>query len=92
MCSSDLAAKEQVPYGVERYSRETRRLYGVMDSHLARNAFLAGDYSVADIATFPWVARHEWQKVDLAGFPNVKRWFDLIAARPAVAKGMAVPA
>ena len=53
-------------------------------------AYLATDYSIADIATFPWCARHEWQGVDLAEFPNVKRWYDTIAARPAVARGMAV--
>jgi GSH-dependent disulfide-bond oxidoreductase len=53
--------------------------------------YLAGDYSIADIATFPWVARHEWHKVDLADFAAVKRWYDAIAARPAVARGMAIP-
>jgi len=85
-------AKEQVPYGIERYSRETRRLYGVMDKHLAGTPFLAaGEYTIADIATYPWVARHEWHKVELAEFPNVKRWFDTIGRRPAVARGMAVP-
>jgi len=85
------AAKEQVPYAIERYTRETRRLYGVLDGHLNNNAYLAGDYSIADIATYPWVARHEWHKVELADFPAVKRWFDAISARPAVRKGMAVP-
>jgi len=84
------AAPEKVPYGIERYSKETRRLYGVMDKRLGEVAYLAGEYSIADIATYPWVARHEHHKVDLAGFPNVKRWFDAIGARPAVAKGMAV--
>ena len=85
------AAPEKVPYGIERYSKETRRLYGVMDRRLGEAAYLAGaDYSIADIATYPWVARHEHHKVDLAEFPNVKRWFDAISARPAVAKGMAV--
>ncbi|HEX6829575.1 MAG TPA: glutathione S-transferase N-terminal domain-containing protein [Burkholderiales bacterium] len=86
-------AKEQVPYAIERYGKETRRLYGVMDRQLAANAYLAGpDYTIADIATFPWVARHEWHQVDLAEFPSVKRWFDAIGARPAVQRGMAVPA
>jgi len=85
-------AKEQVPYGMERYSRETRRLYGVMNGRLAGTPFLAaGEYTIADIATYPWVARHEWHKVELAEFPNVKRWFDTIGRRPAVARGMAVP-
>lgn len=84
-------APEKVPYGIERYSKETRRLYGVMDKRLEQNEFLAGNpYSIADIATYPWVARHEYHQVDLAEFPNVKRWFDAISARPPVAKGMAV--
>ena len=84
-------AKEQVPYGIKRYSDETRRLYGVLQKRLSEAEYLAGEYSIADIATFPWVARFEWHKVDLADFPAVKRWFDRIHARPAVAKGMAVP-
>ena len=85
------AAKEPVPYGIERYTKETRRLYGVLNRRLTHRDFLAEEYSIADIATFPWVARHEWHKVDLSEFPHVKRWFDTIAARPAVARGMAVP-
>jgi GST-like protein len=86
------AAKEQVPYAIERYSKETRRLYSVLDGHLKDHAYLADDYSIADIATYPWVARHEWHKVELGDFPNVKRWYDAISARPAVKKGMDVPA
>jgi GST-like protein len=85
-------AKEQVPYAMKRYSDETRRLYRVLEARLGQAPFLAGEYSIADIATYPWVARHEWHKVDLAEFPAVKRWFDTISARPAVARGMAVPA
>ncbi|MSO89926.1 MAG: glutathione S-transferase family protein [Rhodospirillaceae bacterium] len=85
-------AKEKVPYAIERYCTETRRLYGVLDRRLAERDYLAGDYSIADIATFPWVARHDWQEVALEDFPNVKRWFDAIAARPAVVRGLAVPA
>ena len=85
------AAPEQVPYGIKRYTDETRRLYGVLDKRLAESAFLADEYSIADIATFPWIARHEWHKVDLAEFPNVKRWYDTINRRPAVVRGMAVP-
>jgi GST-like protein len=85
------AAKEQVPYAIERYSKETRRLYGVLDGHLEDHAYLADDYSIADIATYPWVARHEWHKVELGDFPAVKRWYDAISARPAVKKGMDVP-
>ena len=85
------AAKEQVPYAIERFGKETRRLYGVLDGHLKDHACLAGEYSIADVATYPWVARHEWHKVDLNDFPGVKRWFDAISARPAVKKGMDVP-
>jgi len=86
------AAPEQVPYGIQRYTDEARRLYGVLDRRLAEAAYLADEYSIADIATFPWIARHEWHKVDLAEFPNVKRWYDTINRRPAVVRGMAVPA
>lgn len=86
------AAKEQVPYAIERYTKETQRLYGVLDAHLRQVEYLAGDYSIADIATYPWVARHEWHRTDLNDFTNVKRWFDAIAARTAVQRGMKVPA
>jgi GST-like protein len=85
------SAKEQVPYGIKRYTDETRRLYGVLQKRLSEAEYVADEYSIADIATFPWVARFEWHKVDLADFPAVKRWFDTINARPAVQKGMAVP-
>jgi GST-like protein len=85
------AAPEPVPYAIERYSKETRRLYGVLDKHLAGRQWLGSEYSVADIATYPWVARYEWHKVDLADFPNVKRWFDSIGQRPAVQQGMKIP-
>jgi GST-like protein len=85
-------APEQIPYAVDRYTNETKRLYGVMDKRLADHAYLAGDdYTIADIATFPWAARHEWQGVDLADFPNLKRWYDAIWDRPAVKKGFEVP-
>jgi GST-like protein len=85
------AAKETVPYAIERYKTETRRLYGVLDQHLAGHEYLAGEYSIADIATYPWVARHGWHQVELADFPQVRRWFDAIGARPAVQAGMKVP-
>jgi GST-like protein len=87
------ARKDEIPYGSERYGNEAKRLYGVMDAQLGRNKYLSGpEYTIADIATYPWVARHEWHRVDLAGFPNVKRWYEALGARPAVMKGMAVPA
>ena len=85
------AAKEPVPYAIERYTKETRRLYGVLDGRLEDREYLADEYSIADIATYPWVARYEWHKTQLEDFPHVKRWFDRISARPAVQKGMAVP-
>lgn len=85
------AAPEPVPYAIERYTQETRRLYGVMDGHLERQEYMANEYSIADIATYPWVARHDWHKVELSDFPAVKRWFDRIGARQAVQAGMKVP-
>jgi GSH-dependent disulfide-bond oxidoreductase len=85
------SAPEQVPYGIKRYTDETRRLYGVLNKRLSEAEYLADEYSVADIATYPWIARHEWHKVDLKDFPAVKRWFDALGQRPAVQKGMAVP-
>jgi len=86
------AAKEIVPYAIERYGKEVVRLYGVMNERLGKAGYISGNsYTIADIATFPWVARHEWHRVDLAAFPNVARWFAEIGARPAVIKGMAIP-
>jgi GST-like protein len=80
---------ENVPYGVERYSKEVRRLYGVMDRRLAKNAWLGGqDYSIADMACWPWVRPSRRQGVDKADFPHVKRWFDEMSARPGVQAGM----
>jgi GST-like protein len=86
------AAKEPVPYAIDRYTTETRRLYGVLDARLKDREYLADEYSIADIATYPWVARYEWHKTRLEDFPNVKRWFDALSARPAVDRGMKVPA
>ena len=85
------ATKEPVPYGIERYTKETRRLYGVLDGHLQKHAYLADEYSVADIATYPWIARHDWHKVELSEFPAVKAWYERIGKRPAVQAGMKVP-
>ena len=83
-----MAAKEEVPYGIERYTKETRRLWGVLDRRLEGREHLAGEYSIADIAVFPWTARHEWQGIALDEFPNVARWYRAIERRPAVARGM----
>jgi GST-like protein len=86
------AKKDEIPYGSERYGNEAKRLYGVMDRQLQANEYLSGsEYTIADIATYPWVARHEWHRVDLAAFPSVKRWYDTIGQRAAVVKGMSVP-
>lgn len=86
-------APEPIPYAIKRYSEEAARLYGVLDRRLAEAPYLAGEtYSVADIACFPWAARHEWQQIDLAAFPNVARWYAVLAERPAVQRGMAIPA
>lgn len=83
-------AKTQVEYGIERYTKESRRLWGVLDGHLAGSEFMHGDYSIADMAIYPWTARYEWQGVALEEFPNVKRWFETLTARPAVAKAMGI--
>ncbi len=84
--------KEDVPYGIERYHKETKRLYKVMNGQLGENKFLAGgDYTIADIATFPWVDRKNRHQVDLADFPNVRKWHEMLWERPAVKKGMEVP-
>ncbi len=83
--------QEKVPYAIERFRKEALRLYGVMDKELGQREYLAGEYSIADIATYPWVWRHEVHQVKLEEFPNVKRWFDALSARPAVKRGMEVP-
>ena len=85
------AAKEEVPYAINRYYTECRRLYGVLNSRLEEREYLAGDVSIADFAALPWVFRHDWQEVDLADFPNVKRWYETLMARPALARGMELP-
>ncbi len=86
------AAKEEVPYAINRYYTECRRLYGVLNTRLEGREYLAGDVSIADFATLPWVFRHDWQEVDLGDFPNVKRWYDTLMARPALTRGMDIPA
>ncbi len=82
---------EKIPAAIERYQNEVRRLYGVMDRQLARSGHLAGDYSIADIACYPWVAQHDWSGIDLAPFRSLAAWFESVGERPAVQRGMAVP-
>jgi GST-like protein len=84
-------AKGKAPYADERYLNEGKRLYGVLDRQLAKSEYMAGDYSIADIATWPWISRFEWQTIDMNQFPNVLRWYKAIASRPAVVKGYHVP-
>tara|TARA_R110002126_G_scaffold6156_12_gene32537 strand:+ start:3463 stop:4095 length:633 start_codon:yes stop_codon:yes gene_type:complete len=82
----------KAPYAQERYLAETRRLYGVMDRELAKTAYLAcNEYTIADMAVWPWVARFDWQTVDLNEYPNVRRWYLEIVERPATRKGWNVP-
>ena len=84
-------APEKLPYAIDRYTNEVNRLYGVMDRQLAKTgAFLAGDYSIADMASWPWVVPWERQGQNLADFPHLKRWFEIMKARPAVAKGFEI--
>ena len=83
--------KGKAPYAEERYLKEAVRLYGVLDRQLEKTEYMAGEYSIADIATWPWISRFEWQTMDLNRFPNVLRWYKAIAARPAVQKGYQVP-
>ena len=84
-------APEKVPYAIERYSNEAKRLYGVLNKRLSEVDYLAHEYSIADIACFTWANYHEYQNIDLNSYPHVKRWYQAIAARPAVQKGMQVP-
>jgi len=83
--------EEKVPFAIERYYKEAIRLYKVLEQQLGQTDYLAGEYSIADVATYPWVGRHDGHNVKLEEFPNVKRWFDMISQRPAVKRGMAVP-
>jgi len=86
----NLSAPEEMPYPIARYRKLAERLYTVLDRRLADRDFVAGDYSIADIAIYCWAARHRRHRIDLAAYPNVKRWFEAIGARPAVKRGMAV--
>ena len=81
-------AKEKVPYAIERYTTEAARLFGVMERRLADRPFLAGEYSIADIACFPWVQLWPGLGVEIDDYPNIKSWLERIAARPAVKRGL----
>jgi GST-like protein len=84
-------APEKIEYAVNRYSNEAKRLYGVLDKQLSKTAYLAGDeYTIADIASFPWTRSWKNQGIELSDYPNVQRWFDAINARPAVQRGVNV--
>jgi GST-like protein len=83
-----LYAPEQIQYAIDRYSNESKRLYGVLDRRLADREYVAGDYSIADIAIMPWLRYPDRQGVDIGDYPNVRRWRDAIAARPAVQRGL----
>ena len=85
-------APEKIPYAIERYQRESRRLFEVLERQLKDSKYIANDeYSIADIALHSWVAGYEWSGVSIEGLPGLKRWLDLVGARPAVIKGRAVP-
>ena len=85
-----LYASEKIEYAINRYTNEAKRLYGVMDRRLGETEYVAGAYSIADMAIYPWTRSHANQGVDLADYPNVKRWYDAIEARPAVQRGVKV--
>ncbi len=82
-------APEKVPYAIERYTKETNRLYGVLDRQLAGHDYIAGDYSIADMASYPWIVPHERHQQNLDDFPNLKRWFVAIRERPACRRAYA---
>lgn len=84
-------APEKIPYAIERYHREVRRLLKVLDTRLSDNEYLAGDYSIADIATWSWVSGYKWSGVDIVGLEHLERWLAAIARRPAVQRGQDVP-
>lgn len=82
---------EKLQGAIDRYQNETRRLYEVLDTRLGEVEYLAGDYSIADIATYPWVRIHDWSGVSVEGLPHLQRWMAALAARPAVQRGLQVP-
>jgi GSH-dependent disulfide-bond oxidoreductase len=84
-------APEKIPYAMERYIKETKRLYGVLNGQLENSEYIAGDYSIADMACYPWIVPHERQQQNLEDFPHLKRWFESIGSRPAVIRAYEKP-
>ena len=84
-------APEKIEYAIQRYQNETKRLYGVLERRLSEHEYLAGDYSIADMATWPWVSIHSWAGVEIDDLPNLGRWLERVGERPAVKRGRAVP-
>lgn len=84
-------APERIPYAIERYQKETRRLYEVLNDRLADRPYLVDEYSIADVATFPWVRSHAWSGIDITGLDHLRAWLDRIESRPAVRRGLTVP-
>ena len=83
-------AKETIPYAIERYLNETKRLYKVLNTQLIGQKFVAGEYSIADMAILPWVLRHEWQSIDLSDYPYVQDYVERLTARPAIQKALSI--
>lgn len=83
-------APERIPYATERYINESKRLYGVLNQQLIGQDYVAGEYSIADMAIFPWMITHDWQQIDLEDYPQVKAYFERIQARPAVQRALAI--
>ena len=84
-------APEKIPYAIKRYTEETKRLYSVLDERLSEVKYLAEEYSIADIATWPWINAYGWAEIDLGAFPNLSRWHVTVGERPAVIKGKEIP-
>ncbi|MDJ0571951.1 MAG: glutathione S-transferase N-terminal domain-containing protein [Pleurocapsa sp. MO_192.B19] len=85
-------AAEKIPYAIDRYKKETLRLYDVLNTQLTKTEYISGDYSIADIAIYPWVAAYQFMELTLDEHPALKRWYEIIKQRPAVERGMKVPA
>ncbi|MGL5793742.1 MAG: glutathione S-transferase N-terminal domain-containing protein [Waterburya sp.] len=84
-------APEKIPYAIDRYKKETLRLYDVLNTQLAKTEYISGDYSIADIAIYPWVAAYKFMELNLDGHSNLKRWYETLTERPAIQRGMKVP-